>query len=433
MRQARRQQIRPTKAAEKQGATPMRRRGNNEGSIYQRNDGRWTAVIHDGYRDGKRHRKSVYGETRKEVQDELTRLLRAQQLGLPVESGRLTIGEWLDQWLKTQEPPALKPKAYTAYESQIRMHLKPAFGNRPLVKLQPQEVREFMKRKADEGRSAKSIRHYRATLRAALNVAMRDGHVARNVAALAKPPRLEKRPLHVFSRGEARLFLDTIKGHRLEAVFSVALSLGMREGEILGLRWQDVDLTKGTLKICYSLQRVKRPRAEKGKLELIEPKTERSRREIALPQVTISALYAHRARQGEERRTAGSRWRDSGMVFTTGIGTMLDQRNLLRSFYAVIDTRDPKDPEPDPKKKRRMFPKLRFHDLRHSAATLLLAQGVHPRYIMELLGHSCISLTMNTYGHVLDEMRKETARQMDAVFSVEAAEPAATAPATNLV
>jgi integrase len=411
----------------------MGRRGNNEGSIYQRKDGRWTAVLHDGYRDGKRHRKSIYGETRKEVQDELTRQLRAQQLGVPVESGRLTVGEWFDRWLKTQEPPALKPKAYTAYESHIRMHLKPAFGNRPLVKLQPQEVREFMKRKADEGLSAKSIRHYRATLRAALNVAMRDGCVARNVAALAKPPRLEKRALQVFSRDEARLFLETVKGHRLEAVFSVALSLGMREGEILGLRWQDVDLVNGTLTICYSLQRVKRPKAEKGKLELVAPKTERSRRQIVLPQVAVSALYAHRACQEEERRSAGARWHDSGMVFTTGIGTMLDQRNMLRSFYALMDTRDPNDPEPDAKKKRRLFPQLRFHDLRHSAATLLLAQGVHPRYIMELLGHSSISLTMNTYGHVLDEMKKETARQMDAVFSVAPAEVPVTAPATKIV
>jgi integrase len=395
----------------------MSRRGNNEGSICHRKDGRWVSRIAVGYCNGKRRRKSIYGETRKEVQEKLTRALRTQQLGLPVESDRLTAGDWLTQWLEMQKPPATKPKTYAAYEYHVRMHLIPAFGNRPLVKLQPQEVREFMRAKAEAGLASKSIRHYRATLRAALNVAMQDGLIARNSAALAKPPRLEKPLLHVFSKEEALRFLDAARGDRLEAVFTVALSLGLREGEILGLRWQDVDLDAARLQVSYSLQRIKRPGEAKGKLELIAPKTDKSRRVIALPQVAVSALHAHRARQEQERKACGSRWRDTGMVFTTGIGTMLDQRNMLRAFYGIMDTRDPHDPEPDPKKKRKLFPRLRFHDLRHSAATLLLAQGVHARYIMELLGHSSISLTMNTYAHVLEEMQRATARQTDAVFN----------------
>ena len=395
----------------------MSRRGNSEGSIYQRDDGRWVATIHDGYRDGKRHRKSIYRATRNEVQKELTRALRAQQLGLPMESDRLTVGDWLKQWLEMQKPPATKPKTYVAYEDHVRIHLIPAFGKRPLVKLQPQEVREFMQTKSKAGLAPRSIRHFRGTLRTALNVAMRDGLVARNVAALVKPPRLQKSKLHVFTREEALRFLDITKGHRLEAIFTVALSLGLREGEILGLRWQDVDLDAGKLEVVWALQRIKRPGEKKGKLELIEPKTDRSARVIALPQVAISALYAHRGRQEEERKAARSCWRDTGMVFTTRIGTMMDQRNLLRTYYGIRDARDPDDPEPNPKKKRKLLPQLRFHDLRHSAATLLLAQGVHPRCIMELLGHSSFNLTMNTYGHILEEMKKETARQTDAVFS----------------
>lgn len=394
----------------------MSRRGNNEGSIHHRKDGRWVATVHLGYRDGKRHRKCIYGETRDVVQKELTRALRAQQLGLPPEPGRLTVGDWLAQWLEQQKPPATKPKTYTAYENQVRIHLIPALGKRPLAKLQPQEIREFMQSKAKSGFAPKSIRHFRATLRTALNVAMRDGLIARNVAALAKPPRMAKPTLHVFTRKEAMRFLGIVKGHRLEAIFTVALALGMREGEILGLRWQDVNLGAGKLQVSHALQRVKRPGETKGKLELIPPKTDRSARVIALPQVAISALYAHRVRQEEERKEAGTRWHETGMVFTTSIGTMLDQRNMLRTFYAIMDTRDPEDPEPERKNKRKLLPQIRFHDLRHSAATLLLAQGVHPRCIMELLGHSTISLTMNTYGHVLEEMNRETARQTDAVF-----------------
>jgi integrase len=203
----------------------------------------------------------------------------------------------------------------------------------------------------------------------------------------------------------------------LEALFSVTLALGLREGEALGLRWQDVDLDAAKLQVSFALQRIKRPGAPNGKLELIAPKTDGSRRPIALPQVAVSALHAHRARQAVERGLCGDRWQETGMVFTTTVGTMLDPRNMLRSYYAIMSTPDPDDPEPDPKKKRKLLPRLRFHDLRHSAATLLLAQGVPARYIMELLGHSSITLTMNTYGHVLEEMQRETARQTDAVLN----------------
>jgi integrase len=252
------------------------------------------------------------------------------------------------------------------------------------------------------------------------------------VATLAKPPLLEKRVLRVFSLEEAAQFLEVVKGHRLEALFTVALALGLREGEILGLRWQDVDLEAGRLQVVKSLQRVKRPGEKKGRLELLAPKTVRSGRVIALPQVAISALHAHLTRQDEARKACGSRWHETGMVFTTGIGTMLDQRNMLRTFYSIMKTTDPSDPEPDPKKKRKLLPQIRFHDLRHSAATLLLAQGVHPRYIMELLGHSSITLTMNTYGHVLEEMKSETARHTDAIFQSLAVKLAVKPPAKTV-
>lgn len=411
----------------------MSRRGNGEGSIFLRNDGRWVATVDYGYRNGKRDRKSIYGATRKEVADQLKRVLRAQQLGMPAESGRLTVEQWLTRWLEALKPPARRFKAYTAYENHVRLHLIPAFGKRPLARLEPQEIREFMEGKARADFAPKSIGHFRNTLRAALNVAMRDGLIARNVAALVKPPRVPKPLPHVFSETEAAQFLALAKGHRLEAIFTVALALGLREGEILGLQWKDIDLDAGTLQVTQALQRVKRPGATKGKLELLPPKTDGSRRSIELPEVVLSSLQAHRQRQQDERRFAGSRWRESGMVFTTSVGTMLDQRNMLRdAFYPIMNTPDPNDSNPDPKTKRKLLPRLRFHDLRHSAVTLLLAQGVHPRYIMELLGHSSISLTMNTYGHVVKEMRKETARQTDAVFN-RLAVKLAVKPATEII
>jgi integrase len=177
----------------------------------------------------------------------------------------------------------------------------------------------------------------------------------------------------------------------------VTLALGRRQGETQDLRWPDVDLERGRLLVRYQLQRID------GKLRLVEPKTPRSIRVLMLPGLAISALAAHKARQEKEKAFAGSRWVETGMVFTTTIGTMLDQRNLLREFYRILDTSD--------------VPRVRFHDLRHSAATLLLAQGVHPRVVMDMLGHSSIAVTLDTYSHVIPDLQRESASKMDAILS----------------
>jgi integrase len=382
------------------------RRGNNEGSVYKTDDGRWRASIDLGYHNGKRVRKLLSGQTRAEVAEKLTAALRSHQQGFNIAPERLTVEAWMMRWLEAHRPPVVRPKTYAAYETLTRCHLIPGLGKTQLAKLQPQDVREFMREKTDAGFSAKTVRHLRATLRAALNVAVHDGLVARNCAAMVKPPRIEKTELKVFGPAEANLFLDAIRGHRWEALFATTLALGLRQGEILGLRWQDIDFDQNMLTVRHALQRVD------GKLQLVEPKTEKSHRSIALPQVAVSALYSHRARQEGEKALAGSRWKESGLVFTTTVGTPVDQRRLLTHFHAIVQTAG--------------LPDIRFHDLRHSAATLLLAQGVHPRIVMEILGHSSISLTMNTYSHVIPAMQRAAADQMDAVLNPVAANLAAT-------
>ena len=294
----------------------------------------------------------------------------------------------------------------------MREHLAAELGRRPLIKLSPQDVRVFMKRKSEQGLSAKTVKHLRDTLRAALNVAVKDALIVRNVAAMVRPPRPEEREMTAFKPDEARRFLDAVQDHRLEALFSVALCVGLRQGEILGLRWVDVDFENKRLTVRYQLQRID------GRLTLVEPKTERSRRTISLPQIAVNVLLKHRARQDQERRFAGSRWVETGMVFTTGIGTFLDQRNLLRNFYRILDTAD--------------VPRLRFHDLRHSAATLLLSQGCHPRVVMDLLGHSSITVTLDNYSHVIPDMQREAADQMDAVFNPVASKLASNSDRTRV-
>jgi integrase len=200
------------------------------------------------------------------------------------------------------------------------------------------------------------------------------------------------------SPDEARAFLKAIKGRRLEALFSVALSLGLREGEVLGLRWEDVQLESASLTVRYQLQRID------GKLQLVEPKTEKSRRTVNMPQVAVASLYAHRARQADERASCGSKWIESGMVFTTSIGTMMDARNLLKAFYSILADNDD-------------VPKLRFHDLRHSAATLLLVQGVHPKVVQELGGWSDIRTVLNTYSDVVESLKNDAADKTDAILN----------------
>ena len=389
-----------------------RRRGNREGSIYRDKDGRWRGSVHVGYSGGRRRRKLVSGRTRAEVARKLAAALRAAETGIAATPERLTVGRWLHHWLENVATPNTRPKTLRTYSDIVKHHLEPELGKRPLVKLSPQDVRIFMKRKSEQGLSAKTVKHLRDTLRAALNVAFRDSLIVRNVASMVQPPRSEEREMTAFNLDQARRFLDAVLGHRLEALFSVALYLGLRQGEILGLRWVDVDLDARRLTVRYQLQRID------GKLTLVEPKTARSRRTIALPQVAVSALLKHRARQEQEKRFAGSRWVETGMVFTTGIGTFLDQRNLLRSFYRILDTVD--------------VPRIPFHSLRHSAATVLLAKGVHPRVVMDLLGHSSIAVTLDTYSHVLPEIQREAADQMDAVFNPVASKLASKSDTTTV-
>jgi len=213
------------------------------------------------------------------------------------------------------------------------------------------------------------------------------------VADLVDGPRVEGYEIQPFTLGEARVFLDAVRGDRLEALYSVALTMGLRQGEALGLRWEDVDLETGTLHVRHQLQRVA------GQLRQVPVKTARSRRTLAIAPSIVGSLREHHRRQVEDRLLAGSRWRETGYVFTTSIGTPLEARNVVRSFKAILAWAG--------------LPDIRFHDLRHSCATLLLVRGVSPRVVMEILGHSQISLTMNTYSHVVPELARDAAVKLD--------------------
>lgn len=371
----------------------MSRRANSEGSIYKRADGRWAASVSLGYG----RRKTVYAASREAVSAKLVTLLKTRQDGQPIPGERQTVGQFLGSWLENSVRPSVRASTFRGYQAKIRIHVIPELGRIPLVKLAPQNLEAFFNRKVKEGLAPRTVQHIRAIIRAALNDALKWGLVARNAARLADGPRVPRFEIHPLSVEEARAFLGAVRGHRLEALYSVALAVGLRQGEALGLRWEDVDLKASTLSVRAVLQR------SKGAFYFAEPKTSRSRRTVALPTIAVDALRRHRVRQMEERLAAGPLWEDWGLVFTSTSGWPLQGSVVTRSFQETLA--------------RAGLRRQRFHDLRHACATLLLVQGVHPRVVMETLGHAHISTTMDTYSHVPMGLQREAAMRMDHALS----------------
>lgn len=377
----------------------MAKRGQNEGSITKRKDGRWVARLTVGCEGGKQKRKAFYGRTREEVSEKLTAALRNHQLGLPVANDRITFGQFLDKWLEDSVKPGVRPRTYVSYEQLIRVHVAPTLGKIKLAKLTPGDTQSLMNRKLKDGLAPASVRKMHAVIRRALEVAYKWELVPRNVATLAVPPRVKHFEVKPLSQEQTTAFLEAVKADRLEALYIIAVALGLRRGEALALRWEDIDLESGTLRVSHTLQNL-----HGGGWTLAEPKSRNSRRTLGLPKFALAAIRDHRKRQLEEKILAGPQWQDHGFVFTTPAGTPLDGQNFYRRCFKPLLI-------------KAGLPDIRFHDLRHSCASLLLAQGVSPRVIMETLGHSQISLTMNTYSHVMPVLMREAADKMEAILT----------------
>lgn len=405
-----------------------RARGNNEGSVYKRKDGLWASTINLGWQGGKRKRQTFYGKTQQEVLAKLRVAQQRAQEGVPVAPERQTVGKYLQRWIdECVEPSELKLRTKQGYSDIVRLHLVPELGRVKLAKLTAQDVQAMIARKratcacrhernkhADLGPcsaygckcaefhlafSPRRLQYIHATLRAALSQALRWDLVHRNVAKLVQMKGGSKQEIRPFTPEEARVFLDAVKAHRLEALFIVTLTLGLRQGEALGLAWDDVDLDAGVLHIRRTLVRTKEV------VSLEEPKSERSRRTLQMPQIAINALRGHRARQLEERLLAGSLWNDTGLVFTREDGSPLRDTNVTKQFQTVL--------------RNAGLRRQRFHDLRHAASSYWLAQGASLREVMGILGHSTIALTADLYTHLMPAVQREAAARMDALFAAE--------------
>jgi len=383
----------------------MGKRGQGEGSIFQRSDGRWCGLLSLGWEGGRRKRKYFYGATAAEVQEQLLRARSDHSQGLQVLTERQTLEHFLQEWLERSLKVRAKPRAHESFSTIVRLHIVPMLGKVQLAKLQPQHVQRLLDDKSKQGLSPQTVSNIRTVLRSALAQAQKWGLTPRNVAALVDAPRIHRMQIRPLDPENSRKLIDAAKASRFEAVYITALTLGLRRGEVLGVRWCDVDFDSRTLRVNQSIQRLLTgaESGPKSALRATDTKTDGSRRTIAIPDSVVRALRLQRARQAQERLAAGSSWYDHDLIFTNQSGGPLEPKVLARDYKTLL-------------KKAGLPTTLRFHDLRHSAATLLLAQGVHPRAIMELLGHSSITVTMNTYGHVLPAMMRNAADKMDAIL-----------------
>jgi integrase len=371
----------------------MKRRGDHEGTIYQRADGRWEARVTVGFGA----RRSFYGASRQEVVQKLREAQQAVESGLPLGDGRQMTAQFLESWLHAVEH-RLRQSTWNRFCEYVALHIVPSLGQVRLTKLSPQHVQQFYAQKLSEGLSSTTVRHIHAVLHRALVHAVKLGLVPRNVTDAVEAPRMRHAEIHPLSAVQARAFLAASRPERLHALYVLALATGMRQGELLALRWQDVNLTQGTLQVRASL----RYQVGKG-FVFEEPKTKHGRRSVALPPDAVEALQMHLARQEVERQTLGPAWRNEGLVFASEVGGPIEATNMMRgSFHRVVE--------------RSGVPKIRFHDLRHTAATLLLGARVNPKVVSEMLGHSAISITLDIYAHVLPDMQQDAATTMQGLL-----------------
>ncbi len=372
----------------------MGRRGNGEGSITRHKKSglymaRYTVETPAGPK-----RKTIYGKERKDVAEKLADALSDRNKGIVFDDENLSVGEYLDAWLKGLTG-SVRQSTFEGYEIAVRVHIKPHLGRLKLRKLTPAHVASFYQDKLAAGSAPASVNKLHVTLHKALNQAVKWNMIPRNVTEAVKAPRPASEEMRTLSPAQVRALLSAASGERLEALYVLAVHTGMRQGELLALKWADVDLKSGRVSVRRTTTK------SGGHLLLGEPKTAKSRRTITLTAGSLNALRAHRKRQLEEMMQRAGLWQDHGLVFASEAETLINPTNLRRRHFASL------------LKRAGLPPDTRFHDLRHTCATLLLGKGVHPKFVQELLGHANIAITLDTYSHLIPGMGDATARAME--------------------
>ena len=375
----------------------MKKRGNGEGSIFKRKDGRWCARYTVRTVDGFK-RRDIYGETRMEVAERLREALDESHRG-SIHSF-FNLGDFLRSWLANSVNGSVSPRTFERYEQVVRLHIGPALGRIKLVDLSPLQVQELYRAKLEGGLSPRSVHYVHVTLHKALDQAVSWGFVSRNVTELVKAPRLKKGEVQPLCVEQVQKLLGSLATDRDRALFTLAVTTGLRRGEMLALRWEDVDLEAQVLRIKRSLSETRAGTSERG-LSFESPKTNKGKRSVALTPYAVSLVAKYR-----KSRDSGERAKPGDLIFPNPQGAPIRPRSLTQHFKRIS--------------KRAGLPaSTRLHDLRHTAATLLLSKSIHPKIVQEVLGHSTISITLDTYSHVLPNMQKGAVSAMQELINLD--------------
>ncbi len=365
--------------------------------ITKRNDGRFMARYTVQTPDGPK-RKLIYGRKYKEVEKKLAEARGDAARGIVFDAKGETVGAFLKRWLEDVVKPNKTHRTYTTHRQQVLTHVIPALGQVKLEALHKAHVDRLYADLLRSGLAASTVRRIHAVLHAALEEAVRGDLIHRNPAAHANKPKVRQREIDPLDANQAQAFLDAARGDRFEALYVLCLMAGLRQGEALGLKWSDIDIDAGTLRVNRQLQRVRRDGDKSGALVFSEPKNA-SRRTVGLPQRAVRALQSHRGRQLEERLKAGAEWQDNGLVFASKHGGPLDAQNVVNRSYK-------------PLLKAASLPPVRFHDLRHSCLSLLAQRGEPIRDLQALAGHATAAFTLQRYTHHYGASARRTADAM---------------------
>ena len=381
---------------------PNKRGAQGAGSIRQRPDGRWEARITVGTNPGTGNpvRRSIYGDTQAQVRKQMTAVLREIDRGTYMKPSKLTVSEWLDEWMKTYCKSSLKPLTYETYENVLKNHVKPIIGAMELQAVRGIHIQKVYNTETSAGLSAKTVKNVSAILHKAFSVAVKQGYIAANPCDAAELPKAVKHQIAPLTDAEIPVFLYVLENEPMRNIYAVCLFAGLREGEALGLPWDCVDFQNETLTIRQQLQRGKRA----GEGYSIVSYTKNSKpRTIKPPAVCFDYLRNERARQAENRLRAGRAWSNTdNLVFTNGLGEHLAIHTFYKNFKRIAASIGRLDARP--------------YDLRHTAATVAISSGADIKSVQDLLGHASASFTLNVYAHTSEKMKEDTAERVQSYY-----------------
>jgi len=383
-----------------------RKRGQGEGCITKRKDGKWASVITVGRNaDGSQKRRFFYGKTRQEVAEKLTKALNDLKLGMYVDINKITLEAWLNTWLYDFKVNSIKPKTLESYSFIIKSYLIPSLGHVYIQDLKAEHIQVMLNSLCKRKLSPRTVKYTHTILHSALDQAVKNNIIVKNVSNNVITPKQTKHEIKILSLDEQNRFIKCMESHRLYAAFILLLSTGIRIGELLALTWDNVDLDNTIIKITQNLQRVKIfDDVSKTKTKLIfgTPKTDKGRRIIPLLDDVASLLKEHKEKQYEELSVLGLSDKNT-LVFCSEIGTVIEPRNFTRTFKGLLKKAD--------------ISNINIHALRHTFATRGLENGIELKVMQELLGHSSISITGDIYSHVILDKKKDSINKLKNTFN----------------